>query len=299
MRFILTLQLVLLYACFSSLENCNSTEVKEIQSTELNADDLVLNEKLLLLLYGNEEDKEKGLKELKSECNSSRNNSAHICYNLASHLYLLKKFSEGIEYSIIASKLSPKDNLYKELSRQFHVQLNRKIEGESDFLNELTELESACKRKNFSDAKKKLKSIVEQKKIYKENLKIGFIKDCFEENFLTEQVKNLSSKNSNYSKIYEIEKNKSHPFRDVWDFEENSKKQLSKNWKNFRNAVSRKDESLATKHLGEFLEELENLNKSDSKNEKYYSNLKLASKLLVEHDEFYTKLPNLKKLFEK
>ncbi len=299
MRLILTLQLIFLYACFSSLENCNTTDLREIQTTDLNSEDLVLNEKLLLMLYGSEEDKEKGLKELKSECSSSRSNSAQACYNLASHLFIAKKFSEGIEFSKRATKLSQKDNLYKELNRLFHVQLNKKLEDDDNYYNELTLLESACKRKNFSDAKKHLKFLSEQKKIYKENLKVGFIKDCFEENLLIEYSKDLNSKKNNYSKIYEVEKNKSHPFRDVWDFEDDTKRQITVSWKNFRKSVSKKDENLALKHLGEYLEQLEKLSNSDSKNEKYYSQLKLASRLLVEQDEFFNKLPNLKKQFDK
>jgi hypothetical protein len=121
-------------------------------------------------------------------------------------------------------------------------------------------------------------------------------------------ISDLSSKSQknkvNFSSIYYTEKNKSNPFYSVWDTsyliknkpiekEEEFKYKLTQTWRDFRKAVTARNERLARKTLREFLKEL-NQEKVNSKREvNLYQVIERAARLLIEQDDFFAKYKNL------
>ncbi|HMV44934.1 MAG TPA: hypothetical protein PKL30_16250 [Leptospiraceae bacterium] len=302
--FFLILQCLLLTAC----SGCSSTENKKSVTPGLEAEYLVLNEKILMNLYGSPDEKDWAVKTLEKRC--EEDGDPHACYNLASHLFAIKNFSGAVRYSERAVIKSPKDALYVEMYRQSLLENGKMEIANKDSLptNDpsylITKLELECRNQNKEVAIQIAKDLVGKEVLTAESIRNGFISECLPEKSINE-LTSVSKKNKvNFASFYYSEKNKSNLFYSIWDTsyftknqpiekEEDLKHQLTMSWREFRKAVQSKNDKLVRKNFHEFLKTLKD-EKSQAKQEaNLYLAIERAAKLLLEQDEFFAKYRSL------
>lgn len=302
--FFLILQCLFLTAC----SGCNSTDNKKSISPGLEADYLVLNEKILMNLYGSSEEKEWATKTLEKRCEDD--GDPHACYNLASHLFALKNYSSAVKYSEKAVIKKPKDALYVEMYRQSLIEngklelANKDIMNPTEISSLITKLELDCRNKNIESAYLVSKDLVSKDALTAESFQRGFISECLNEKMITELIGKAKKNKINYSNFYYSEKNKSNLFYSIWDTsyftknkpiekEEELKNQLTVNWREFRKAVQSKNDKLVKKTFHEFVKSLKDEKSQAKQDANLYIAIERAAKLLIEQDDFFAKYRSL------
>ena len=286
---ILLLQSFLLTACFYSMSGCTSGENRKVISSGLDADYLVLNEKILLNFFGSPDEKDWAIKTLEKRCiDESR----------------AMKFSEK---SIL---LNPTDSLYMEMYRQSVIEAN-KLEianknklpsSEPAYL--YTKLELDCRNKKIDSALETTVELISKNILSTETIQNGFLKECLTEKMISELSQKAQRNKVNFANQYYVEKNKSNLFYSIWDTsyltkhkpietEEELKHKLTIYWRDFRKAVAAKNEKLARKTLSEFVKELTQEKASAKQDTNLYLAIERAAKLLIEQDDFFAKYKNL------
>lgn len=305
---ILILQSFLLTACFYSMSGCTSGENRKVVSTGLDADYLVLNEKILLNFFGSPDEKDWAIKTLEKRC--AEEADSHACYNLATHLFSLKDFSGAMKFSEKSILLNPNDSLYMEMYRQSVIEANKldvanktKLPtSEPAYL--YTKLELECRNKKIDSALETTVELISRKIISTESIQNGFLKECLTEKMISELSQKAQKNKTNYTSYFYTEKNKSNLFYSIWDTsyltkqkpiekEEELKHKLTVYWRDFRRAVAAKNEKLVRKTLSDFIKELTEEKASAKQDSNLYIAIERAAKLLIEQDEFFAKYKNL------
>jgi len=307
-RFILVLQSFLLTACVYSMSGCTSGENKKVVTPGLEADYLVLNEKILLNFFGSPDEKDWAMKTLEKRC--TEETDSHACYNLATHLFSLKDFTGGMKFAEKAILLNPKDSLYMEMYRQSLIEANklelanRTTLPISDPAYLYTKLELDCRNKKIDSALETTVELISKNILTTESIQNGFLKECLTEKMISELSQKAQRNKINFANQYYIEKNKSNLFYSIWDTsyltkrkpieaEEELKHKLTVYWRDFRKAVAAKNEKLARKTLNEFMKELTQEKASAKQDTNLYLAIERAAKLLIEQDDFFAKYKNL------
>lgn len=305
---ILLLQSFLLTACFYSMSGCTSGENRKVVSSGLDADYLVLNEKILLNFFGSPDEKDWAIKTLEKRCIDE--SDSHACYNLATHLFSLKDFTRAMKFSEKSILLNPTDSLYMEMYRQSVIEAN-KLEianknklpsSEPAYL--YTKLELDCRNKKIDSALETTVELISKNILSTETIQNGFLKECLTEKMISELSQKAQRNKVNFANQYYVEKNKSNLFYSIWDTsyltkhkpietEEELKHKLTIYWRDFRKAVAAKNEKLARKTLSEFVKELTQEKASAKQDTNLYLAIERAAKLLIEQDEFFAKYKNL------
>ncbi len=307
-RIFLVLQSFLLSACLYSMNGCSSGDAKKTAAPGLEAEYLVLNEKVLLNFFGSPDERDWATKTLERRCED--NEDSHACYNLATHLFSLKNFVGASKYSEKAVLQSPKDALYLEMYRQSILE-NAKLEtrnvsifpaANTNYL--LTKLESECRSKKIDSAFEIASDLVSKNILSSESLRNGFLPECLPDKMISELAAKAQVNKINFASHYYTEKNKSNLFYSIWDTsyltknkpldkEEELKYKLTEHWKDLRKAVSAKNKKLAIKAYGEFTKELKREKNNSKKDTNLYIAIERAAELLIEQDDFFAQYRSL------
>ncbi len=301
-RIFLVLQSFLLTACFYSVNGCSSGDEKKIVTPGLEAEYLVLNEKVLLNFFGSPDEKDWAIKTLERRCNDRED--PHACYNLATHLFSLKNFAGASKYAEKAVLQSPKDFLYLEMYRQALLE-NRKLETantsilpSSDTSYLLTKLESECRNKKIDSAFQIASDLVSKKVLSSESIRNGFLPECLPDEMISELAAKSQGNKINFASHYYTEKNKSNLFYSIWDTsyltqnkpiekEVELKFKLTEHWRDLRKAVATKNKKLAIKAYSDFSQELKKERANSKRDANLYLAIERAAELLIEQDEFF------------
>jgi hypothetical protein len=307
-RIFLVLQSFLLTACFYSVNGCSSGDEKKIVTPGLEAEYLVLNEKVLLNFFGSPDEKDWATKTLERRCDDKED--PHACYNLATHLFSLKNFAGASKYAEKAVLQSPKDALYLEMYRQSILE-NAKLEtrnvsifpaANTNYL--LTKLESECRNKKIDSAFQIAYDLVSDKILSTESVRNGFLPECLPDKMISELVAKAQANKINFTNHYYMEKNKSNLFFSIWDTsyltknkpldkEEDLKYKLTGHWRDLRKAISAKNKKLAIKAYGEFTKELKHEKDNSKKDINLFLAIERAAELLIEQDDFFAQYRSL------
>lgn len=290
------------------MNGCSSGEVKKTVAPGLEAEYLVLNEKVLLNFYGSPDERDWAMKTLERRCDDKED--PHACYNLATHLFAIKNFASASKYAEKAVLQSPKDSLYLELYRQSLLE-NAKLESANTFVFPssdtgylLTKLEIECRNKKTESAYQITSDLISKKMLSQESIRNGFLPDCLSDKMISELAAKAQSNKINFTNHYYTEKNKSNLFYSIWDTsyltknkplekEEVLNHKLTEHWRDLRKAVAAKNKKLAVKAYNDFTTEL-NKEKANSKREpNLYLAIERASELLIEQDEFFAQFRSL------
>ena len=164
-KILFLLQPFLLTTCFYSFNGCNSGDAKKTVIPGLDAEYLVLNEKILLNFFGSPDEKDWALKTLQRRCEEEED--PHACYNLATHLFSLKDYSRSRKFAEKATLQNPKDSLYLEMYRQTLLEsgklddISKNQQVKVDALL-FTKLEIDCRNKKLDEAFTKASELVEK-----------------------------------------------------------------------------------------------------------------------------------------
>ncbi len=290
------------------MNGCSAGEVKKTVAPGLEAEYLVLNEKVLLNFFGSPDEKDWATKTLERRCDDKED--PHACYNLATHLFSLKNFAGASKYAEKAVLHSPKDALYLEMYRQALLE-NAKLEprnvsifpeAHTSYL--LITLEKECRNKKIDSAFEIASDLVSKKILSSESVRNGFLPECLPDKMIAELAAKAQTNKINFTSHYYTEKNKSNLFYSIWDTsyltrnkplekEEEIKHQLTEHWRDLRKAVASKNKKLATKAYHEFTKELKQKKENSKKDANLYLAIERAAELLIEQDDFFAQFRSL------
>ena len=309
-RIFLILQSFLLSACLYTVNGCSSGEVKKTVSPGLEAEYLVLNEKVLLHFYGSPDERDWATKTLERRCDDKED--PHACYNLASQFFSLKNFAMASKYAEKAVLQSPKDSLYLEMYRQSLIEnnkleiVNNSIFPQADNTYLLTKLEVECRNKKTDSAFSLASELVSKKILSQESVRNGFLPECLNDKMISDLVTKAQSNKINFTNHYYAEKNKSNLFSSIWDTsyltknkpiekEEEITHKITGHWRDLRKAVAAKNKKQVQKAYNNFTRELKQEKANSKKDANLYTALERAAELLIEQDEFFSGYRNLLK----
>ncbi|MBK8394163.1 MAG: hypothetical protein IPL26_02825 [Leptospiraceae bacterium] len=309
-KILFLLQPFLLTTCFYSMNGCNSNDVKKSVVPGLEADYLVLNEKILLNFFGGPDEKEWAIKTLEKRCEDEED--PHACYNLSTHLFSLKEFSKSKKFAEKAIFLNPNDSLYFEMYRQTLIESgkfdskNKNSKPDTSIL--FTKLQIECRNNKQEDAFLTVSEMLDNNLLSYESIQNGLIKECLNERMISDLSQKSKRNKINFSNFYYTEKNKSNLFYSIWDTsyltqrkplerEEELKYRITVYWRDFRKAVASQNKKLAQKNLNEFLKELNQEKTNAKKDTNLFIAIERAAKLLIEQDDFFAKYKNLAEEF--